>query len=104
MNVVMKRLRKADLEMVMDWRMRPYITQYMNTDPVLTIDGQQKWYEKVTNDASQINWVIHLDNAPIGFINIVNIDHVNSHCSWGYYIAEKTQVFAIGSFSGMESL
>lgn len=41
MKVELKKLQENDLEIVMDWRMRPYITKYMNTDPVLTIDGQK---------------------------------------------------------------
>lgn len=32
-------IKPDDLEMIMDWRMRPEITRYMNTDPKLTIEG-----------------------------------------------------------------
>lgn len=89
MNVVMTRLREEDLEMVMDWRMRPYITKYMNTDPVLTIDKQRQWFENLKDRNDQIHWIIRLDEKPIGLINVVGIDRTNSRCSWGYYIAEK---------------
>ena len=89
MNVEMTRVREDDLDMIMDWRMRPYITRYMNTDPVLTIEGQQKWFQHIQNSEDQIHWVIRLDGKPIGLINVVEIDRVNSRCSWGYYIAEK---------------
>lgn len=89
MNVVMTRLRESDLEMVMDWRMRPYVTEFMNTDPVLTIEGQKKWFERIENCNDQINWIINVDNHPVGLINVVDIDRINSRCSWGYYIAEK---------------
>lgn len=89
MNVVMTQLRESDLEMVMDWRMRPYITKYMNTDPVLTMDGQRKWFERIKDRDDQINWIIHVEERPVGLINIVNIDRVNSRCSWGYYIADE---------------
>ena len=89
MNVAMTRLRESDLEMVMDWRMRPYVTEFMNTDPVLTIEGQKKWFERINHRDDQINWIIRYDDRPIGLINVFDIDRTNSRCSWGYYIAEK---------------
>lgn len=89
MNVRMTRLREADLEMVMDWRMRPYITKFMNTDPVLTIEGQKEWFDSIKDRDDQINWIINVDEKPVGLINVFDIDRTNSRCSWGYYIAEK---------------
>lgn len=88
MNVAMTLLRETDLPMVMDWRMRPDITRYMNTDPVLTIDKQQKWFDKVRGDKTQRHWLVNYEDIPIGLINIFDVDQVNSRCSWGYYIAE----------------
>ncbi|WP_295067024.1 UDP-4-amino-4,6-dideoxy-N-acetyl-beta-L-altrosamine N-acetyltransferase [Ruminococcus sp.] len=89
MNVIMTRLQESDLEMVMDWRMRPYITKFMNTDPILTLDKQKKWFESIKDRDNQINWIIRFDDRPIGLINVFDIDRINSRCSWGYYIAEK---------------
>ena len=89
MNVKFSRLREDDLAMVMDWRMRPYITRYMNTDPQLTLDGQRKWYRRLDGDDSQLHWIVSVDDQPVGMINVVNIDRDNSRCSWGYYIAER---------------
>ena len=88
MKVELKKLQENDLEMVMDWRMRPYITKYMNTDPVLTIDGQKKWFDKVLKNATQKYWIICVDDVPVGMLQLMDIDTVNSRCSWGYYIAE----------------
>ena len=85
----MTRLRKDDLEMVMEWRMRPYITQYMNTDPLLTMDKQIRWYNKIKDSKEQIYWIIRYHSRPIGLISVFDIDRINSRCSWGYYIADK---------------
>lgn len=88
MNVRMVRLSEEHLELVMNWRMRPDITKYMNTDPKLTLDMQKNWYDKIKDDDTQIHWVILMDEKPIGVLNIVDIDRKNSKCSWGYYVAE----------------
>lgn len=89
MNVTMTRLREKDLEIVMDWRMRPYVTEFMNTDPVLTMEDQKNWFDAIKNRNDQINWIIRIDEKPVGLINVSSIDRLNSRCSWGYYIAEK---------------
>lgn len=89
MDVRCRRLREEDLALVMDWRMRPYITRYMNTDPQLTLEGQRRWFERISNDDSQMHWLVTFDGAPIGVMNVVDIDRVNRHCSWGYYVAER---------------
>jgi hypothetical protein len=89
MDVVMKRLCEEDLEMVMEWRMRPYVTQYMNTDPVLTIEKQIEWFERIKKRDDQMNWIVNVDGRPVGLINVFDIDRINLRCSWGYYIAEK---------------
>ena len=89
MNVIMTRLLEEDLPKVMDWRMRSYVTEFMNTDPMLTLDGQRVWYSKIKEREDQIHWIIRYDGIPIGLINVFDIDRQNSRCSWGYYIAER---------------
>lgn len=88
MDVVMSLLCEKDLEVVMDWRMRPDITKYMNTDPVLTLEKQKQWFSGIKDSETQKNWIINYEDVPIGLINIFDIDRCNSRCSWGYYIAE----------------
>ncbi len=89
MNVAMTRLHEEDLGLVMEWRMRPYITKFMNTDPVLTMKKQKSWYDRIKDSDDQIHWIIRFNDLPIGEINVCEIDRVNSRCSWGYYVAEK---------------
>ena len=43
MGINLRTIRDDDLEMIMNWRMRPDITKYMNTNPKLTLEGQRKW-------------------------------------------------------------
>jgi UDP-4-amino-4,6-dideoxy-N-acetyl-beta-L-altrosamine N-acetyltransferase len=87
MKVRMELLRAEHLPQVMEWRMRPDITRFMNTDPKLTLEGQNKWFERISNDPSQRNWIVYVNDVPSGVINVTNIDLINKHCSWGYYIA-----------------
>jgi len=83
------RLAVANLETVMHWRMLPHVTQYMNTDPELTLEGQKLWFEKLSSAGENFYWVINVEDTPCGVINFADIDFENKHCTWGYYIAEK---------------
>jgi len=46
-NAICRQIKEEDLEMIMNWRMMPEITRYMNSDPVLTLEGQKKWFKKI---------------------------------------------------------
>lgn len=75
--------------MIMNWRMDPDITRYMNTDPRLTLEGQKKWLEKMKSSETDRVWMIEVDGIPAGIMNLQNIDWANKATSWGWYMGEK---------------
>ena len=83
------RLNTNDLEMVRHWRMLPYITEYMNTDPVLTVEGQKQWYENKVAAGELYHWIIEVDGTPCGLVNLADMDQANKRCSYGHYVAVK---------------
>jgi len=85
-----RKLGFDDLERVMHWRMSQHVTKYMNTDPVLTIEAQKKWFQELTDTEANYYWVIEVDDTPCGVINLEGIDVKNKRCTWGYYVAEKS--------------
>ena len=84
-----RKLRIDDLEKVMHWRMSPHVTRYMNTDPILTLKGQKRWFEKLSSEMDIYYWIIYVGTIPCGVINFADIDTTNKRCSWGCYVAEK---------------
>ena len=82
-------IQENELEMIMNWRMLPEITEYMYTDPKLTIEDQQRWYRSLHERKDIIAFMIEVDHTPCGILNITNIDYNNKRCSWGYYMAVK---------------
>jgi UDP-2,4-diacetamido-2,4,6-trideoxy-beta-L-altropyranose hydrolase/UDP-4-amino-4,6-dideoxy-N-acetyl-beta-L-altrosamine N-acetyltransferase len=71
----------------MEWRMRPDITRYMNTDPHLTLEGQLAWLEKIKADPTRRDWIVYIEETPIGYVNMTDIDRVNGRCGWGWFLA-----------------
>lgn len=86
---VLRPICENELEMIMNWRMLPEITKYMYTDPKLTMEHQLKWFHSLKNRNDILAFMIEVDNIPSGILNITDIDDVNKHCSWGYYMAVK---------------
>lgn len=89
MQIVLRRLTEADLEKTMRWRMDPDITRYMNTDPVLTLEGQKKWFQRISRDETVRYWMIVVDGEDAGVINLADMDYGKKESNWGYYVGEK---------------
>ncbi len=86
--ITLRKVREDDLQKIMDWRMDPDITRYMNTNPVLTLEGQKKWLDSINSNNNVKHWVIEKNRKPIGMINLVDIDWEAKNASWGYYVGE----------------
>lgn len=90
MSLRLRKIQKIDLQKIMEWRMLPEVTRYMYTDPVLDLEKQKKWFDKIQTSLKDLYWIIEIDNIGIGLISINNIDRKNKRCSWGYYIADMS--------------
>ena len=84
------KIQESDLETLMHWRMLPEVTKYMYTEPQLTMDMQNKWFDAIKKDQTCKHWIIEFQNTKIGTVNLTNIDFQNRRCSWGYYIADPS--------------
>lgn len=90
MVVSVRRMVEDDLEKTMNWRMQEDVTRYMNTDPILTLEGQKKWFDKVKKDVTLKYWMIEVDGVDAGVINLAGIDREKGESNWAYYIGEKS--------------
>jgi UDP-4-amino-4,6-dideoxy-N-acetyl-beta-L-altrosamine N-acetyltransferase len=103
MSCRLRLMRESDLELVMQWRMRPEVTRYMYTDPQLTLDDQRRWFERVSRSERDRVWIIELleGQRPVGVLSLSEIDRVNSRCSWAYYLGD-TEVRGAGLAKSLE--
>lgn len=89
MGVTLRRIREEDLAMIMEWRMDPEITKYMNTNPKLTLEGQKKWFKKVSEDSDVSYYMILVDGQEAGVLNLTGLDREDGVLGWAYYVGEK---------------
>ncbi|SDW87147.1 UDP-4-amino-4,6-dideoxy-N-acetyl-beta-L-altrosamine N-acetyltransferase [Lachnospiraceae bacterium KHCPX20] len=83
-------IMESDLEEIMNWRMSPEVTTYMNTNPKLTLEGQKKWFDSLKQKNTVKYWMIEVDGQPAGVLNLADIDYEKKNTSWAYYIGEKS--------------
>jgi UDP-4-amino-4,6-dideoxy-N-acetyl-beta-L-altrosamine N-acetyltransferase len=88
MDIKLRKVQESDLEKIMEWRMKPSVTKYMYTDPVLTLEGQKKWFASISVDESCRYWVIDVDGVGIGVLGLIRIEPEHQRCSWVWYIGE----------------
>lgn len=94
-----RKITEKDLVMLMNWRMMPEITKYMNTDPKLTLEDQVEWYKRIIEDAKKklddgrqgFYWILEVDEEPVGFVSLVDIDIKAKKVYTGVYIAVKAK-------------
>jgi UDP-4-amino-4,6-dideoxy-N-acetyl-beta-L-altrosamine N-acetyltransferase len=90
MNVRLRRVTEADLEKIMNWRMKPSVTENMYSDPVLTLEGQKKWFRRISESETDMIWVFVCDDTDVGVFSLNEIDRHNKRCSLGCYIGEES--------------
>lgn len=89
MSVTLREIRESDLEAIMNWRMAPDITRYMNTDPRLTLEGQYKWLKAIRANSDVCYWMILVDGQEAGVINLTGLSREDGVLGWAYYVGEK---------------
>lgn len=89
MATILRKIKESDLEQIIEWRMSPSVTKYMNTDPVLTLEKQKNWYEGLKSNIDVRYWVIEVDGIPAGVINLTGLSNSDGSVAYAYYIGEK---------------
>lgn len=87
--VTLREIRESDLEDIMRWRMDEEISRYMNTNPKLTLEVQEKWLAGIRANPDVRYWMIQVEGQPAGVINLTGLDNPEGDLGWAYYMGEK---------------
>ena len=66
---IFRPIKEEELQMIMEWRMRPDITKFMYTDPQLTLEMQRKWFHSLKGRKDMFSFMIEVDGIPSGILN-----------------------------------
>ena len=89
-NLLIRPLESRDLPLKVNWFNDPDISSTLILDEPLELDKTIRWFEKIKNESSRIDWVIEdKKNHPIGLISLVGIDRVQKSAEIFIVIGEK---------------
>ena len=83
------KVREGHLEKIRRWRMKEEVTKYLYTDPQITPQDQERWYQQIVADYSRMDWVLNANGKDVGIGYLYSIDPLHQRCFWGYYLAEE---------------
>lgn len=89
MAITLRRIQESDLEKIMNWRMQPEVTQYMNTNPKLTLEGQKQWFARIKDDPDVAYYMIVVDGTEAGVLNLTGLCKEDGVIGWAYYVGEN---------------
>ena len=89
MDIKFRTIKPEDLEKLRIWRMKPEVTKYLYTDPVISKEDQIRWYEKISGDPTCKYWIVNADGEDLGLAFLYDVNELHKRASWGYWIAEE---------------
>ena len=78
----------ADAETILGWRLKPRVTDYLNTDIKADLSGQRAWLNRCHERADYYHWIAEIDGVPAGLVSIDRLDLDVGEASWGFYIGD----------------
>jgi UDP-4-amino-4,6-dideoxy-N-acetyl-beta-L-altrosamine N-acetyltransferase len=88
--VELRPVRAADRERLRGWRNQPDIRRWMYTDHEISEAEHARWFEAVIGEPRPRHWIIEADAAPIGLVNLYDLQPAHRRAAWAYYIAEPS--------------
>ena len=86
--ILMRPVEEGDLEIIMKWRMKPEVTDYLYTDPKLTLETQKKWFKDISVNKKVKYWLVEFNGVKIGLVWLQNIDEKNKTTEFGWFSGE----------------
>ena len=85
--------------LLLGWRTRPDITQYLLTDIAPDVEAQKRWLAACSGRSDFLHRLIAVDAVPVGYCSITTTDATAGIGTIGVYLAEKTSRSGIASFN-----
>ncbi|HAW58288.1 MAG TPA: hypothetical protein DCX03_04630 [Bacteroidales bacterium] len=87
-DIVLERLKEADIELVRQHRNSEQIRQTMEYREYITFEMQREWFESINKDINQLYFIIHYQSKKIGLLNAKNIDWEKQILESGIFLWE----------------
>ncbi|WP_413432494.1 UDP-4-amino-4,6-dideoxy-N-acetyl-beta-L-altrosamine N-acetyltransferase [Crateriforma spongiae] len=74
--------------LLFQWRSQPDVARFMYSRQPLVWESHKRWVESLPTKSTRIDFIVRLDNKPVGSVYLTGIDRENERCEFGMYIAD----------------
>lgn len=97
--VLMRDILEEDRERLLAWRNSPEVAAYMYSDRPISREEHDLWFDSIAKRRDRRYWVIEVNGAPVGLVNLADIDETHRRCAWAYYLASPSvRGLGVGSY------
>lgn len=84
-NLKLQLISAVDLEMIRGWRNTSHVAEFMEYQEEITEEAQLTWFQSIQNQ-EHLYFKILVNEAPIGLLNLKNIDWKNKNAEAGVFV------------------
>ncbi|MFZ0475637.1 MAG: UDP-4-amino-4,6-dideoxy-N-acetyl-beta-L-altrosamine N-acetyltransferase [Halobacillus sp.] len=100
----LRRMEKADLPLVWQWRNAEHIRTHMYNNQIIPWEEHLAWFEREQSNPSSASKIFIHQGRPLGVVRFTGIDQENETCKWGFYIGDKDAPKGSGTIMGILAL
>jgi len=93
-----------DSSLLLKWRNSDSVRKYMYTDHLIGEAEHVVWLDRMLADSTSSYLIFEVKGRPVGLVNVVDVNAIDSTCSWGFYIGENDAPSGIGAIMELLAL
>ena len=88
-DVRLRPVDESDRDRLLAWRNSPPVARFMYSDHLIAREEHDRWFDGLVGHPRRRDWVVLLDNAPVGLTSLVDIDRDQGRATIARYLAEE---------------
>ncbi|MEK3720380.1 UDP-4-amino-4,6-dideoxy-N-acetyl-beta-L-altrosamine N-acetyltransferase [Paenibacillus sp. FSL H8-0034] len=97
-------LDETHLPLLLQWRNSERVRSFMFRDHIITWEEHKAWYQKYQSGRQTVCKTFLVNDKPLGFVSVYDIDRYNGICKWSIYIGDDAAPRGSGTAMGYLAL
>jgi len=99
-DVRLRPVGEEDRDRLLAWRNSPRVAAFMYSDHLIARDEHDRWFDGLAANRRRHDWIVLLDDAPVGLTSLVDIDRDQGRATIARYLAEESaRGLGVGGFT-----
>ena len=99
-DVALRLVEEGDRDRLLAWRNSPQVAAFMYSDHLIEREEHDRWFDGLVGHPRRRDWVVLLNDAPVGLTSLVDIDLRQGRATIARYLAEESaRGLGLGGFT-----